>query len=163
MPDTPAASRFFACFIPCIWFNASPVLLVLLLLAIIGLGKITRFAAGGLMFPSQIGGVLNAQKNRDLSLVIMSNVCDGQKITTDEALFSFFRSNHTNRKSVVLFGVFLFVPFYLFILMFISSFLFVFVSVGRIGFDSTQSGGDVGPTSGKEMANLLQQEEGKII
>lgn len=90
MPDTPAASRFFACFIPCIWFNASPVLLVLLLLAIIGLGKITRFAAGGLMFPSQIGDELNAQKNRDLSLVIMSNVCDGQKITTDEALFFFF-------------------------------------------------------------------------
>jgi hypothetical protein len=29
------------------------------------------------------------------------------------------------------------------------------MSLGRIGFDSTQPGGDVGLTGGKEMANLL--------
>ena len=33
--------------------------------------------------------------------------------------------------------------------------------VGRIGFDSTQPGGDAGSVGGKEVANLLQPEEGE--
>jgi len=31
---------------------------------------------------------------------------------------------------------------------------------GRVGFDSTQQGGDVGPPSREKVANLLQPEEG---
>ena len=35
------------------------------------------------------------------------------------------------------------------------------MSLGRIGFDSTQPGGDASSVGGKEVANLLQPEEGE--
>ena len=80
-----------------------------------------------------------------------------KEITAPQSFF-FFLFFSQNRKPVV-FVVVVFLsslfPFWW------CPFLFSHFS-GRIGSDSTQPGGNVGSTGGKEMANLLQPEKGEI-
>ena len=153
MPDTPGSGFFF-------FFNHFHIFLVALLFLLLSNGLLeVDLVTGGRwylfkLYEKKIPSPFASSSARIRSWSVRGLL---KEITAPQSFF-FFLFFSQNRKPVV-FVVVVFLsslfPFWW------CPFLFSHFS-GRIGSDSTQPGGNVGSTGGKEMANLLQPEKGEI-
>ena len=153
MPDTPGSGFFF-------FFNHFHIFLVALLFLLLSNGLLeVDLVTGGRWYLFKL-----YEKKNPITICVVE--CENKKLKRAR----FAEGNHCPAK----FFFFLFFsqnskPVVFVVVVFLSSlfpfwwcpFLFSHFS-GRIGSDSTQPGGNVGSTGGKEMANLLQPEKGEI-